>query len=151
MKLIISFLVFILSTTLIAQNNLSDFNWLVGKWKLQTDKYDSFEEWEVKNESTLAGTSYMVSGDQTKISEHLLIQEIYNHIAYIASPSENPPTLFTLISSEDGKFVFENKEHDFPQRIIYEQIDRNTMTASIEGDENGEFKKRVFPFKRVVE
>ncbi|MBM4165446.1 MAG: MFS transporter [Ignavibacteria bacterium] len=45
---------------------------------------------------------------------------------YIARPRGNPPTHFKLISSTENEAIFENKAHDFPQRIITGTVARTT-------------------------
>jgi hypothetical protein len=43
----------------------------------------------------------------------------HDGIFYIAQPQGNPPTEFRLTESLGNRVVFENKAHDFPQRIVY--------------------------------
>ena len=45
-------------------------------------------------------------------------------------------------------YIFENKEHDFPQRIVYENQGKKEMLASIEGELNGKSRKSEFRYKR---
>jgi hypothetical protein len=40
-------------------------------------------------------------------------------------------------SVKEIKFIFENKEHDFPQKIIYHFVSESKLNASIEGEEMG--------------
>jgi hypothetical protein len=58
------------------------------------------------------------------------------------------PTVFRMITGSDGEVVFENPEHDFPQRIIYRRESADALFARIEGQEKGVNKAMDFRFKR---
>ena len=56
---------------------------------------------------------------------------------------------FPLKSSSGGKFTFENKEHDFPQRVIYERKGSESLLAAIEGTFKGKEAREEFQMKKV--
>src|SRR5262249_49669185 len=58
--------------------------------------------------------------------------------AYLASPRSAPPTPFELIELADERVVFENKQHDFPQRILYWRTRDGALHARIEGSKGGQ-------------
>src|SRR3970040_763746 len=130
----LSLLLFLLSIFIQAQDKVEDINIISGKWKLKESNFTLYEDWEKTDESTTIGLIITLDKQEENISERLYILKLNNHIVYIAQPGNNNPTLFTLISSEDNKFIFENKEHDFPQRITYHFTTDSTLTATIEGD-----------------
>jgi hypothetical protein len=148
-KKLILFFVLLLPAVVESQTNFKDLQWLVGRWKLNNSNFEFYEEWKQKNEMMIEGISYSLNNGKKEVSERLLIQQIYNYVSYIALPGNNVPTLFTLVSGENNKFIFENKEHDFPTRLIYEKIGINSLTARAEGYENGKFKELVFVYKKV--
>ena len=131
--------------TILAQN-ISDFEWLAGKWKLKSSNTESIEEWKL-TDNELSGISYLIINGNKKTSEILYIKPIGGHVVYIAAPGKNRPTLFTLIQNENDKFVFENNEHDFPNRIIYNHISTDSLNVTIEG--NNTDKKITFIFNRI--
>jgi hypothetical protein len=49
----------------------------------------------------------------------------------------------------NGKAVFENPQHDFPQRIIYRLEKDGSLAAAIEGMSKGKLKRIDFPMKRA--
>lgn len=55
---------------------------------------------------------------------------------------------FPLKNSYGGKLTFENKEHDFPQRVIYERKG-NELLASIEGTYKGKQEREEYLMRRV--
>ncbi|MGB5287747.1 MAG: DUF6265 family protein, partial [Ignavibacteriaceae bacterium] len=65
---------------------------------------------------------------------------------YIAVTFNENITLFALIEHSPKKIIFENKEHDFPQRISYEFHKGGKLTAAIEGNVNGGLKRKEFSF-----
>lgn len=116
--------------------SITDFNWLVGKWKVQSDHSEIYEEWWIDN-NELLGLGYSIKENEKVISEHLIIKLIGNKVVYIASPVKQTPTLFNLVKHENSNFTFENLEHDFPQRIIYTKITDNEFHARVEGLRSG--------------
>ena len=56
-----------------------------------------------------------------------------------------PPTPFVLLPGKDGEAVFENKAHDFPQRIEYRR-EGEDLYAEIGGPGEGD-KEAVIPYR----
>jgi hypothetical protein len=44
--------------------------------------------------------------------------------------------------------VFENKEHDFPQKITYTKISNDSIVAEISGMKDGKQSKESYPMKK---
>lgn len=122
-----------------------------GKWKMDLANTEIYEEWVVVSENELIGKSYSVEEVKEMINETLYLKKFGDQWAYVAIPSEQSITLFALVEHSPKKFTFENKEHDFPQRIIYEFHKGGKLTAAIEGTVNGETKRREFSFIIVEE
>ena len=53
-------------------------------------------------------------------------------VAYHAQPGGVPATAFVAIEATGDRVVFENRDNDFPQRVIYNRTG-DVMTARIEG------------------
>jgi len=68
-----------------------------------------------------------------------------------ANQNDEKPVTFKLVSSENGQFTFENKDNDFPERIIYTNPVKDSLHAWIEGSVNGEAKRIDFSFSRKIE
>jgi hypothetical protein len=120
-----------------------------GKWKMDVENSEVYEEWQLVNENELIGISYSIDDGVKNINENIYIKKFADQWAYVAVPINQNITLFALIEHSPKKFLFENKEHDFPQKISYEFHKDGTMTAEIEGDVSGETKRRKFSFKIV--
>lgn len=140
--LTIAFVILSSQLSFCQKDNSSDqFKWMTGIAKGDKGKGAFFESWKIKNESLLLGSGhYIVEGD-TVFSETLRLQKIDKYWCYIPIINGNPPTLFVMIKSEANEVIFENKEHDFPQRIGYKITKNGQFVAWIEGTYNGEFSK----------
>ena len=135
------------------ESDLHDLQWLVGQWKGQLGKNTYHESWKSTNRGPLEGSaSIMNPQGKTILMEVLRIDKIGSHVVYIAAVDKNHPVLFTLIetSGENNKpkWVFENREHDFPQRIIYIRESPDSLVAHVEGVIKGKEEKEEFRLKR---
>jgi hypothetical protein len=81
--------------------------------------------------------------------EILRIQKIGRFWTYIPIINKGKPVMFTLIESEPGVWIFENKEHDFPQRVVYSQKTDGSLFAWIEGEQKGQFMKDEYAMQKV--
>jgi hypothetical protein len=131
------------------ENDLQELHWLVGQWKGQVGKNTYYESWKPTNHGTLEGRASMMNAQgKTTFTEVLRIDKIGSHVVYIAAVKRNDPVLFTLTENSDENnkpiWVFENKEHDFPQRISYTRKARDSMVARVEGVYKGKKEQQEF-------
>ena len=120
-----------------------------GKWKMDVENVEVYEEWQLVNENELIGISYSIEDGVKNINESLYLKKFADQWAYVAVPKNQNIALFALIEHSPKKLLFENMEHDFPQKISYEFHKDGRMTAAIQGDVNGEIKRKEFSFKIV--
>jgi hypothetical protein len=78
------------------------------------------------------------------------VKDAGDRLAYEAHPSGQPAATFLSIELTASKVVFENREHDFPQRVGYERTAPDTLSAWIDGTINGKARRVEFPYKRVA-
>jgi len=148
------FLSMVISFGSIAQPKplLSDLGFLKGNWTMNTSKGRIVESWKMNSDSGMDGISYSVSskGDSTLL-ETIKLYESDGNIYYEPTGygAGNDSTVsFRLISANQGVYVFENIDHDFPQKISYQMQSQNNILAWIEGTVNGNFRKIEFPYSR---
>lgn len=130
----------------------ASLDWLTGCWELSVPQRNMTitEHWMRPAGGILVGMGRTVVGEKAVTHEYLRIIETADGLAYIAKPSQNKEeTIFKLIKASGGELVFENLEHDFPQRIIYRKDGADSLFARIEGTRNGELRGMDFPKKRV--
>lgn len=130
------------------QAQTADFNWLVGKWQIQSDKTEMYEEWQ-RDGNRFKGESYSINNGGKKVSEILYLEKFADQWAYIALPIKQNITLFALYDTHYGVYTFVNYEHDFPQRIIYSPQDSETIDVTVEGEKNGAYKSFTLTMKKV--
>ena len=116
---------------------------------MDVENVEVYEEWQLVNENELIGISYSIEDGVKNISESLYLKKFADQWAYVAVPKNQNIALFALIEHSPKKLLFENMEHDFPQKISYEFHKGGRMTAAIQGDVNGEIKRKEFSFKIV--
>lgn len=131
--------------------NINQFSFLMGGWQMKTDKGKVIEVW-TKSKDSLNGKSYRVdlNGNNT-LTETVILKLIDGTLNYCVTGLEKNnlgTTNFKLISSNNKTFVFENKSHDFPQRIVYQNKGKNQLLAWIEGDINGKKMKSEFLYTK---
>lgn len=128
------------------------FAFALGSWEMQTPKGKIVEQWKQNPDKTLSGKSYRINakGDSL-LTETLHIKKIGKETFYcstVTGQNGGTETCFKLISTKDKIYVFENKTHDFPQRIVYQDQGKAEMLAWIEGELNGKSRKSEFKYKR---
>lgn len=126
--------------------------WLIGSWKNKSAKTLDIETWKKLNDSIFLGRSYSLQGTDTVSSEHIRIEQHSGKLYYIPTvknQNNGKAITFTLTSSSKNQLVFENPEHDFPQKITYSQITKDSLIAEISGTRKGKQKAIQFPMKRI--
>jgi hypothetical protein len=81
--------------------------------------------------------------------ELVLIREDTTGLAYEAHPSGQESATFPAILVSDTSLIFEDPEHDFPQRIGYDRVGSDSLVGWIEGTRDGESRRIDFPYRRV--
>jgi hypothetical protein len=150
-KAVIFIIGIILFTGCKEENPMESFDSWIGTWtENQTDGIFK-EAWTKDSDTLFLGTSSMVSGKDTLFQENIRLVLRGKDIFYIPTvPGQNDdkPVEFKLIASSDKSWTFENKAHDFPKQIIYSLNNPNSITATIQGNENNRSKKFSFHLKR---
>lgn len=128
--------------------NDTTFNWLIGKWEAQTKEGKFFEYWS-KADCKLEAQGGELLKKDTVFKEYLTLTKVGNYWCYLPVVGKQQPIAFTLKEWKNRIFVFENKEHDFPQQIIYEYIDKDHFKARVEGTMKGKLIKEVYNMERI--
>ncbi|MBC7868204.1 MAG: hypothetical protein H7X88_11780 [Gloeobacteraceae cyanobacterium ES-bin-316] len=122
---------------------------LVGSWKMNTAKGFLMELWEMQDDSTLLNKSYRVMASDTIPQETVVLslrKDIIVFSSTVANQNNQQPVPFSLVKIEDGKYIFENKLHDFPQQIFYRIADNNILEAGISGMIKDKYQEKLFNF-----
>src|SRR3954468_15739251 len=115
-RLLIALLVLLPASSAFAQTMPS---WMAGAWASNHDGVRMEEHWTQGNSELMVGMHQDVKADGTSSFEFLRIERRNGKLVYLAMPRARPETPFPAKSVEATRIVFENPDHDFPQRIIY--------------------------------
>ena len=128
---------------------LARLSWMVGGWASQDGAASSEEHWIAPRGGTMLGVHRDVEGARTSGFEFLRIEARPDGLVYLASPGGRPATPFRAIEVSDDRVVFENKEHDFPQRILYWR-GKDALHARIEGMNAGKEASMEWRWPRIA-
>jgi hypothetical protein len=125
--------------------------WMAGCWRGTLASGGIYEEiWMEPRGGVMMGVSRVSRGERVVGWEFLRIAVEEGDAVYFAAPGGRTATPFRSVRVDAGQAVFENLEHDYPQRIIYRQPERGSLHARIEGVRDGEARATDFPLARVV-
>jgi hypothetical protein len=118
---------------------ISELAWMAGNWSGTKDGVASEEHWTSPAGGGLVGMHKDVRDGRMVGFEFLRVAvDPAGKVCYFASPGGAPPTPFCAVEIGDRRVVFENRQHDFPQRILYWLDDTGKLHARIEGPLRGE-------------
>jgi hypothetical protein len=126
--------------------------WMAGAWCTEGPKTDrTCEYWTPESGGLMIGASITTKAGKAVSFEQARIVGGFNPhgptIIYIASPEGAPAVSFLDVPVREGKRIsFENKEHDYPQRIRYWMED-DAMIAEVALADGS--KPMRWRFKRV--
>ena len=131
-----------------ARRGVAGMAWLAGYWTGTADGLETEELWLPPRGGLMLGTHRDVGREGRAFFEFLRIETSGEGTVYRAQPSGRPATPFRLVEQEDTSLVFENLEHDFPQRILYQLRPDGTLLARIEGTVDGASRSREWTYRR---
>ena len=134
---------------------IDSFGFMKGCWVIERreDNARVEEQWMAPAGGTMIGMSRTVKEGRTTTWEFMRVEANNSGIYFISKPKENmEETVFKLSAPAAGvksSAVFENPEHDFPQRVIYRSDKPETLSARIEGTLSGKAVGIDYIYKRV--
>lgn len=127
-------------------------DWFLGHWENNSKEGNLSEIWTKENDSTFHGETYFVIDKKTVFSESVKLWQKENQLIYevaVKGQNDEKPVEFTLTSSSDKQLIFENPKHDYPNKITYNQITKDSIVAEISGMKDGKSKSEQFAMKKV--
>ncbi|NRF67034.1 hypothetical protein HLB44_08580 [Aquincola sp. S2] len=125
--------------------------WLAGCWSAEGGEPGSGEQWMAPAGGTMFGIGRTIQRGRTVEYEFVQIKSgADGQLVYVATPSGQRETTFTLKSQSTHEVVFENSAHDFPQRVIYRLLPDGRLAARIEGLRQGVLRGIDFPMRRAA-
>jgi len=134
------------------EKNISLFKWLNGSWTMAEKDGVVTEEWKLINDSLMEGRSDFIKRDTIIPFETIKLYKkdtSFYYEAKAAGQNNELPVGFRITSISDTSFVAENPEHDFPKRITYQLITKDSFHAFIDGGPSMSEKKSDFYYSRI--
>jgi uncharacterized protein DUF6265 len=127
---------------------LADLAWMAGRWSTGAAADGTQEAWLGPSRSAMVGVALTQTADGRSFYEYMRIVETPAGLVFTAEPQGQAVTAFTLKEAADGRVVFENLAHDYPQRVIYRRCDAD-LCARIEGEVGGKPKSSEWRYTRM--
>src|SRR5688572_9600488 len=108
---------------------ISDVAWLQGCWELRAGERVVEERWMPPRAGSMLGVGRTTRGGKLTEHEYIVLTERDGRLAYEAHPSGQPTTTFLSQPLAQGRVVFEDPAHDFPQRVGYERKGAGELLA----------------------
>jgi hypothetical protein len=129
----------------------SGLDWLAGRWCSSEDGRRIDEVWLPGAGGELLGMSRTVRGATVESFEYMRIVASDQGATFHAQPNGAPPSAFAQAARGDGWIRFENRAHDFPNRIEYRR-EGDRLRAWIAGPgRDGKELKIAFAYDRCGE
>ncbi len=129
--------------------SLASLAWMTGSWSGIQDGVTSEEHWSTPQGGLMLGMHRDVKEGRAVSFEFLRVVARGDSLVYVALPRGRNETPFPMKSLAGKRVVFENPQHDFPQRILYWQTRPNELHARIEGTLNGKEEFEEWTWKRT--
>lgn len=134
------------------QDKLKDLDWIVGNWEMVTPEGTVRESWFKDSDSSMHGMGlFTAPAGDTLYSENISLVQSGDTLFYIPAVSnqnDGKPVPFKEMKFSADEVIFENKAHDFPQRIVYKRTSDSTMNARVEGMQEGKARAEEFSYTR---
>lgn len=123
------------------KDKIKTAHWLIGKWETRSADGTFTETWKKANDSTYNGQSFFLKGKDTIHYETIVLQQIEEQLSYntnIRGQNQDKPVAFVLTETKENQLVFENPKHDYPQKISYTKVSKDSLVAEISGIQLGQ-------------
>lgn len=130
---------------------IEQLDWLAGKWEGVNEGVRMQEFWMSPIGGIMPGLHRDVFPRGSSYFEYLRIADTDVGTIYSVSRLGKEPTTFRLIHSSEGKAVFENPNHEFPQRIIYRLDVEGALHIELTGRLYNEYRSYEYIYRRTGE
>src|SRR5688572_9632864 len=107
--------------------SLKDMSWISGCWQGRQGNAVIEEIWSKPSGGSMLGMGRTVRGNRTVLFEFMQFREDKGGLVFLPQPGGGARVSFPLKDAFGGKATFENLNHDFPQRVIYERKGKALM------------------------
>lgn len=129
--------------------SVADLNWLTGCWVQKARGVTIEETWLAPSGGALLGVGRTVRDADNALRnyEFMKIDSPDGVLTFTADPSGQNRASFAVKTQTANEIVFEDPEHDFPQRVVYRKV-ATGLHAHIEGVIEGQTQTINFDYER---
>lgn len=134
-------------------NKLIATNWIIGNWEKDSEEGKLMENWVGINDSVSIGVAYFIKGIDTLHNESIVLTQKGENLFYISNvkgQNDNKPIPFRLTNFSSKKLIFENLKNDFPQKIVYNQITKDSLLIEVFGIQQGKSMQEKYKLSRKL-
>ena len=126
---------------------------LEGTWFMPQDRGDRLEVWKMQDDSTITGRGMRIKAENgdTVLLETLQLElrgEVITYYATVRGQNKNEPVGFELTLADAEGYLFENPEHDNPQKIRYRLLGNRELQVTTEGKRGSRTVTEEYVFER---
>ncbi len=127
---------------------LAALKFLAGNWV--ADKFGAkFEaHYSTPENGAVLSLSELKKGDQVLFYEFEVFRVQKGAVWFTPHPKGSRSTSFKLAKLEENKVTFENKRHDWPQRLVYHRKSEKNLVVTLSSPWAKKNKIDVYDFKR---
>ena len=133
-----------------AATDIASIGWLAGCLEQRTPTRLVEEQRMAVHAGTMLGMGRTSTARGLGEYELTLIKQDGARLVYEAHPSAQAPTTFVATVANRDSVIFAAPEHDFPQRVGYRRVGRDSVLAWIDGTVRGTARRVEFPYRRVA-
>src|SRR5262245_7042700 len=132
-----------------AASGVEQLAWLQGCWQSVSGDRVVEEQWTAPRAGSMLGIGRTTRGTTLIEYEFVVVGERGERLVYLAHPSGQSPAEFASIAVSSTAVIFENAQHDFPQRVGY-QRQGTDLAAWVEGTKDGQTRRVDFHYRRAA-
>ena len=130
-------------------DSIASLQWLTGCFEARSATRVVEEQRMPLGAGTMLGMGRTTNAHGLADYELTLIRQDGARLLYEAHPKGQPSATFVAHLASGDSVVFELPEHDFPQRVGYRRVGRDSVLAWVEGTMRGTTRRFEFPYRRV--
>lgn len=128
-----------------ACTNLEQVAFLLGGWQSETQGTRFLEQWS-RDDAGFRGAAQAIRDGERIQQEAMTLRVVAGRLIYAADPELDGSFVeFMGVRCDPGEAVFENADHDFPQRLHYRLGDSGILTAKVSNLEDQGFELEFRP------
>jgi len=129
-------------------DDVAKLSWMAGSWGQEKDGVTVRETWLAPLGGAMTGAGQTNAPGRKPFIQYYRITAEPAGATFTAILPGQPPTPFVLLPGKDGEATFENKAHDFPQRVGFRRCGED-LCARIEGVLKGRIEAEEWRYSRL--